>query len=79
MAGWVRLKLYKGNVTIVARGSPLHSLYDGDIVTFEEAAGGAETYDHRDAAGFIRLNALALRILAARNRRIKAAQENSVM
>jgi argininosuccinate synthase len=79
VTGWVRLKLYKGNVTTVARGSPLHSLYDADIVTFEETAGGSETYDHRDAAGFIRLNALALRILAARNRRIKAAMENSVV
>ena len=68
MTGWVRLKLYKGNVSVMARGSPSHSLYDADIVTFEESSAGS--YDHRDAAGFIRLNALALRILATRNRRL---------
>jgi argininosuccinate synthase len=60
--------LYKGNVSVMARGSALHSLYDADVVTFEEGSG---TYDHRDAAGFIRLNSLALRILALRKRRLE--------
>jgi argininosuccinate synthase len=60
VTGTVRLKLYKGNVTVVGRESP-NSLYDQDLVTFEE---GAVAYDHRDAAGFIRLNALRLRTLA---------------
>ncbi len=64
-AGTVRLKLYKGNVILVGRESPL-SLYDQDLVTFEEGSAG---YDQRDAAGFIRLNALRFRI-AARRRRI---------
>jgi argininosuccinate synthase len=64
VAGTVRLKLYKGNVTVVGRESPL-SLYDQDLVTFEEGSAG---YDHRDAAGFIRLNALRLRIAARRGR-----------
>jgi argininosuccinate synthase len=62
VSGRVRLKLYKGNVTVIGRTSPL-SLYDQDLVTFEEGKGG---YDHRDAAGFIRLNALRLRIAAKR-------------
>jgi argininosuccinate synthase len=62
VAGKVRLKLYKGNVTVIGRTSPL-SLYDQDLVTFEEGTGG---YDQRDAAGFIRLNALRLRIAAKR-------------
>ncbi|HYN46401.1 MAG TPA: argininosuccinate synthase, partial [Allosphingosinicella sp.] len=62
VAGKVRLKLYKGNVTVIGRESPL-SLYDQDLVTFEEGTGG---YDQRDAAGFIRLNALRLRIAAKR-------------
>jgi argininosuccinate synthase len=62
VAGRVRLKLYKGNATVIGRESPL-SLYDQDLVTFEEGKGG---YDHRDAAGFIRLNALRLRIAAKR-------------
>jgi argininosuccinate synthase len=65
VSGRVRLKLYKGNVTVIGRESPL-SLYDQDLVTFEEGKGG---YDHRDAAGFIRLNALRLRIAAKRARR----------
>ena len=63
--GKVRLKLYKGNATVIGRESPL-SLYDQDLVTFEEGTGG---YDQRDAAGFIRLNALRLRIAAKRARR----------
>jgi len=65
VSGSVRLKLYKGNVTVIGRTSPL-SLYDQDLVTFEEGSGG---YDQRDAAGFIRLNALRLRIAAKRDRR----------
>ncbi len=64
VSGTVRVKLYKGNATVIGRTSPL-SLYDQDLVTFEE--GG--TYDQRDAAGFIKLNALRLRTLATRNRR----------
>jgi argininosuccinate synthase len=62
VSGVVRLKLYKGNVIVQGRSSP-NSLYDQDLVTFEE---GAVAYDHRDAAGFIKLNALRLRTLAAR-------------
>jgi argininosuccinate synthase len=65
VAGTVRVKLYKGNVTIVGRESPL-ALYDQDLVTFEE---GSSSYDQRDAAGFIRLNALRLQIAARRARR----------
>jgi argininosuccinate synthase len=65
VAGTVRMKLYKGNATVIGRESPL-SLYDQDLVTFEEGSGG---YDQRDAAGFIRLNALRLRIGAQRDRR----------
>jgi argininosuccinate synthase len=67
VAGKVRLKLYKGNATVIGRESPL-SLYDQDLVTFEEGTGG---YDQRDAAGFIRLNALRLRIAAKRERKSK--------
>jgi argininosuccinate synthase len=57
--GTVRLKLYKGHATVVGRKSP-HSLYSLKHVTFEEDAGA---YDQRDAAGFIKLNALRLRLL----------------
>jgi argininosuccinate synthase len=67
VSGEVRLKLYKGNVAVVGRDSP-YSLYDHDLVTFEE---GAVAYDHRDAAGFIRLNALRLRTLGQRKRKLK--------
>jgi argininosuccinate synthase len=67
VAGTVRLKLYKGNVAVVGRDSQ-YSLYDQDLVTFEE---GAVAYDHRDAAGFIRLNALRLRTLGQRKRNLK--------
>ena len=63
--GRVTIKLYKGNVTITGRESP-YSLYDQDLVTFEE---GKVAYDHRDAAGFIKLNALRLRVAAKRDRR----------
>src|SRR3954463_2331699 len=62
VTGKVRMKLYKGNATVIGRESPL-SLYDQELVTFEEGSGG---YDQRDAAGFIRLNALRLRIAARR-------------
>lgn len=67
VTGQVRVKLYKGNVTVIGRTSP-YSLYDQELVTFEE---GAVAYDHRDAAGFIKLNALRLRVLANRDRRGK--------
>ena len=65
VAGRVRLKLYKGGVHVIGRDSP-HSLYDQDLVTFEE---GAVAYDHQDAAGFIKLNALRLRTLAKRRKK----------
>jgi len=63
--GTVRLKLYKGNVIVTGRQSP-KSLYSDALVTFEDDRGA---YDQKDAAGFIRLNALRLRTLAARNRK----------
>jgi argininosuccinate synthase len=66
VSGEVRLKLYKGGVAVVGRDSP-YSLYDQDLVTFEE---GAVAYDHRDAAGFIRLSALRLRTLGQRKRKL---------
>ncbi|WP_019917608.1 argininosuccinate synthase [Methyloversatilis discipulorum] len=59
--GWVRLKLYKGNVIVVARDSKSDSLFDPTIATFEDDAGA---YDQKDAAGFIKLNALRMRIAA---------------
>ena len=62
VTGTVRVKLYKGNVIVTGRKSP-YSLYDQDLVTFEE---GKVAYDHRDAAGFIKLNALRLRTLGKR-------------
>jgi argininosuccinate synthase len=65
VTGTVAMKLYKGNATVIGRTSP-HSLYDEDLVTFEEGSGG---YDQRDAEGFIRLNALRLRIAARRAER----------
>ena len=65
VTGTVRVKLYKGNVTVIGRESP-YSLYDQDLVTFEE---GVQAYDHRDAAGFIKLNALRLRVAAKRDKR----------
>jgi argininosuccinate synthase len=67
VTGRVRLKLYKGNVITIGRESK-YSLYDQDLVTFEE---GAVAYDHRDAAGFIKLNALRLRTLGQRKRKLK--------
>jgi argininosuccinate synthase len=63
--GEVRLKLYKGNVMVVGRKSDTDSLFDASIATFEEDAGA---YDQGDATGFIRLNALRLRV-AGRKRR----------
>jgi len=64
VSGTVRLKLYKGNVSVVGRKSP-NSLYSQKVVTFEEDAGA---YNQVDAEGFIRLNALRLRLLAARGK-----------
>jgi argininosuccinate synthase len=66
VSGRVTLKLYKGNVILVGRESP-NSLYDQDLVTFEE---GKVAYDHRDAAGFIKLNALRLRTLGQRKKKL---------
>ena len=65
VSGTVRLKLYKGNVIVVGRSSP-YSLYSQDLVTFEDDQGA---YDQKDAAGFIKLNALRLRTLAMRKRK----------
>lgn len=62
--GVVRLKLYKGNVIVIGRDSS-KSLYSDELVTFEDDHGA---YDQKDAAGFIKLNALRLRTLAARDR-----------
>ena len=59
--GEVRLKLYKGNVIVVGRKSASNSLFDENIATFEDDQGA---YDQKDAAGFIKLNALRLRIAA---------------
>jgi argininosuccinate synthase len=65
--GEVRLKLYKGNVIVSGRESPA-SLYSSTLVTFEDDKGA---YDQKDAAGFIKLNALRLRTLAQRRRKLK--------
>ncbi|MBI3150190.1 MAG: argininosuccinate synthase [Betaproteobacteria bacterium] len=59
--GWVRLKLYKGNVIVTGRDSKTDSLFDPTIATFEDDAGA---YDQKDAGGFIKLNALRMRIAA---------------
>jgi argininosuccinate synthase len=67
VTGSVRLKLYKGNVIVVGRSSP-YSLYSQDLVTFEDDRGA---YDQKDAQGFIKLNALRLRTLAMRKRKIR--------
>jgi argininosuccinate synthase len=67
VTGAVRVKLYKGNATVIGRTSPC-PLYDQDLVTFEE---GSSSYSQRDAEGFIRLNALRLRTMARRDRRLK--------
>jgi argininosuccinate synthase len=63
--GVVRLKLYKGNVTVVGRKSDTDSLFDESIATFEDDAGA---YNQQDAEGFIKLNALRMRIQAAKRR-----------
>ena len=65
VSGTVRLKLYKGNVGVVGRKSP-NSLYSEKVVTFEDDQGA---YDQRDAEGFIKLNALRLRLLGRRDGR----------
>jgi len=62
--GEVRVKLYKGNVMVVGRKSASNSLFDESIATFEDDAGA---YDQKDAGGFIKLNALRLRVAARRN------------
>ena len=67
VTGTVRLKLYKGSARTVGRWSE-HSLYSEAHVTFEDDAGA---YDQTDAAGFIQLNALRLKLLAARDKRLK--------
>jgi argininosuccinate synthase len=64
--GVVRLKLYKGNVTVVGRKSDSDSLFDATIATFEEDKGA---YNQKDAEGFIKLNALRMRIAAKRRRK----------
>ena len=67
VTGLVRIKLYKGNVIVVGRDSEMHSLFDPTIATFEDDAGA---YDQKDAGGFIKLNALRMRIAAnLRNRK----------
>ncbi|MEJ2593267.1 MAG: argininosuccinate synthase [Candidatus Thiodiazotropha sp.] len=63
--GEVRLKLYKGNVYVSGRKSETNSLFDASIATFEDDAGA---YDQKDAEGFIKLNALRLRVAAAKKR-----------
>ncbi|MCC7410347.1 MAG: argininosuccinate synthase [Gammaproteobacteria bacterium] len=63
--GVARLKLYKGNVTVVGRKSARDSLFDATVATFEDDRGA---YDQRDAEGFIKLNALRMRIASARRR-----------
>jgi len=69
VTGTVRLKLYKGSVNIIGRDSP-YSLYSQEHVTFEED----DVYDQADAGGFIKINALRLRLLKARDR--KAGKNN---
>jgi argininosuccinate synthase len=67
--GWVRIKLYKGNVIVVARDSKTDSLFDMKISTFDEDGGA---YNQADAGGFIKLNALRMRIATiARDKRSK--------
>ena len=59
----MRLQLYKGNITVTGRKSERHSLFNETIATFEDDQGA---YDQKDAEGFIKLNALRLRIRAAK-------------
>jgi argininosuccinate synthase len=68
--GWVRVKLYKGSVSVVGRDSRTDSLFDPTIATFEDDAGA---YDQKDAGGFIKLNALRMRI--AGNARLQRAEK----
>ena len=63
--GTVRLKLYKGNVIVAGRESASDSLFDEKIATFEDDAGA---YNQKDAEGFIKLNALRLRIAAKKHK-----------
>ena len=65
MNGVIRLKLYKGNVTVVGRQSD-DSLFDMNIATFEDDGGA---YNQKDAEGFIKLNALRMRIAASKGTR----------
>ena len=65
--GKVRLKLYKGNIIVVGRDSEQDSLYDANVVTFEDDAGA---YDQKDAAGFIKLNALRLQMASKKGRKL---------
>ena len=67
IAGTVRLKLYKGSVYVVGRESP-NSLYSEELVTFEDDKGA---YSQKDAEGFIKLNALRLRLIGKRNSRVR--------
>jgi len=69
--GTVRLKLYKGSVSVIGRWSE-DSLYSEQHVTFEDDRGA---YDQKDAAGFIRINALRLRLMAARDQRLSGLPE----
>ncbi|MCF6282845.1 MAG: argininosuccinate synthase [Candidatus Polarisedimenticolaceae bacterium] len=64
--GEVRLKLYKGNVSVAGRKSESNSLFDASIATFEDDAGA---YDQKDAEGFIKLNALRMRVAASKRGR----------
>ena len=64
--GTVKLRLFKGSVSVLGRSSP-DSLYDADVVTFEDDGGA---YNQKDAEGFIKLNALRLRLAAKRGRRL---------
>jgi argininosuccinate synthase len=65
VTGEITLKLYKGNILISNRSS-IHSLYDTDLVSFEDSD---TDYDQSDAGGFIKINALRLRLLAKRNKK----------
>jgi argininosuccinate synthase len=66
--GWVRVKLYKGNVVVVGRDSKTDSLFDPTVATFEDDRGA---YNQADAAGFIKLNALRMRIAAQLRKSLK--------
>ncbi|SFI64472.1 argininosuccinate synthase [Nitrosomonas sp. Nm34] len=66
--GWVRVKLYKGNVVVVGRDSRTDSLFDPAVATFEDDRGA---YNQADAAGFIKLNALRMRIAAQLRKSLK--------